>query len=157
MGQRRPRPHPIPTPTPTSPSQMEKPLLLCLTCPTMRIIQVIFLIFLMAKMPERLRQQLDFVPIKCLLSDANGHKLLLRQPRHFASLTYSSLSIFFQTQTHRTLAHHAHVLLINFFPSRSRGEIPHCQSPLRALQNARQWSSFVSQTEPGEYREPQTD
>lgn len=74
-----------------------------------------FLIILMAQMPEGLWQQLDSVPISCLQSNANGHKLLLRQPRHFASLTYSSLSIFFQIQTQRTLTHHAHVLPINFF------------------------------------------
>lgn len=61
-------------------------------------------------------RQLGFVPIKCLQSNANGHKLLLRQPRHSASLTDSSLSVFFfQTQTHRALTHHAHVLPINGF------------------------------------------
>lgn len=98
-------PTPPPPPSPPSPHKWKKGLLLFLTRPIMRIIQVIFLIFLMARMPERLRQQLDFVPNKCLQPNANGHKPLLRQPRHFASLTYSSWSFFFSntnTQNART-------------------------------------------------------
>ncbi|KAL0594869.1 Eyes absent-like protein 2, partial [Plecturocebus cupreus] len=53
---------------------------------------------LVLKMTEGQQQQLGFVPINCLRSDANGYKLLLRQPRHFASLTYSSLRIEFKRQ-----------------------------------------------------------
>ena len=101
-------PGPDPTPISPQPSQIEKHRLIHSHW-TMGIVQVIFLL---SSWP---RCQLDFVPINCLQSNANGHKLLLRQPRHFASLTYSSLSIFFQMQTHRRLTHHAHVLPINFF------------------------------------------
>lgn len=79
---------PWPRPHPHQPSQIEKHLLIHSHW-TRGIVQVIFL---SSSWP---RCQLDFVPINCLQSDANGHKLLLRQPRHFASLTYSSLSIFF--------------------------------------------------------------
>ena len=88
-------PGPDPTPISPQPSQIEKHLLIHSHW-TMGIVQVIFLL---SSWP---RCQLDFVPINCLQSNANGHKLLLRQPRHFASLTYSSLSIFFQMQTHRS-------------------------------------------------------
>lgn len=141
---------PHPTPTPVGPSQMEKHLSLGLTCPTLRITQVIFSVFLVAMMPERLRQQLGFVPIKCLQSDANGHKLLLRQPRHFASLTYSSLSIFFFKHKHTERSHTMPMcFLLTFFPSRCRGEIPPSQTPLRACRKGRRWWGFVSHTEKG--------
>lgn len=89
---------PWPRPHPHQPSQIEKHLLIHSHW-TMGIVQVIFL---SSSWP---RCQLDFVPINCLQSNANGHKLLLRQPRHFASLTYSSLSIFFFKCKHTEGSH----------------------------------------------------
>lgn len=95
-------------------------------------------------MPEGLRQQLDFVPINCLQSDANCHKLLLRQPRHFASLTYSSLSIFFK-RTHTENSHTIPMCFLLTFvpPSCSRGEINFLQLLCGHFRMGSCWLSLV--------------
>ena len=125
---------PWPRPHPHQPSQIEKHLLIHSHW-TMGIVQVMFL---SSSWP---RCQLDFVPINCLQSNANGHKLLLRQPRHFASLTYSSLSIFFFKCKHTEGSHTMPMcFLLTFFSSCSRGEI-NSPTTLCAFQNGRCWLS----------------
>lgn len=137
----------LPTSIPTSPSQIEKHHLLC-SHPGY------LLIVLVAQMPEGLWQQLDSVPINCLQSNANGHKLLMRQPRHFASLTYSSLSIFFKHK-HTERSHTMPMcFLLTFFSSCSRGEI-NSQTTLCVFQNGRRQLSLVFQTGKGMKRGPE--